>query len=399
MKKILTLALALVMGATWSTTAQASGGIDLSGEIMIRGEAYDNTDYDADLSDTDQFTAQRTTLNIDASPVEGLIAHITLEANSEWGLTNAAAGVEVYESWIAIPNLFGSTVTGKFGRQQINLGAERIVGTDYEWQMHPRAFDAWAFVVPAGPFSITLADVKVVEGGSGTQDADLYVAYATAADLIAEGHNVDLYYMNLHAADADALGIPVAINSNADLATMGIRLNGAVAGIDYDIEYATQDGDIDEQASGTSIDIGGELLALEVGYSLPDTYNLRFYVGMDEGSGDDAKGEGAWIDMGIHSVDKHLGAFDIEDEYEDTSSMHYGVTADVSETCSLGLSFWTFEDTESTPGSIEREEMDLFVDHTFNDNLVGTIGYSTYEVDTAQSDTATFSYLQLVAHF
>lgn len=415
MKKLLTLALALTMAAAWSIPAQA---VDLSGEIMIRGEAYNNADdADSDAPDADRFTAQRTTLNIDASPVEGLIAHVSLEAAQVWGggvtdcnfvsgdpdydinvaCSDSSNIARVYESWIAIPDLFGTGVTGKFGRQQINLGAERIVGTDYEWQMHPASFDAWAFVVPAGPLSITLADVKLGEGGQATGDTDLYVLYATAADYV-EGHSADLYYMNL-SADAGT--------ANVNIDTMGLRLNGAVAGFDYELEYATQSGD---DGAVVKNDIGGAMINLEVGYSLPDMYNLRFFVGMDQADGDDitTNDDESWQDISP-SVDKHLGAFDYFTGFSNIESMHVGITTDVSENCSLGLSYWTFEESEESafPGSgtDEASEIDFFIDHKFNDNLVGTIGYSTLDYESATAaptdpeDTATFSYLQLKAHF
>lgn len=185
MKKLLTLALALVMAAGFSTAASA---VELSGDILIRGEAYNNVnDWSDDAGNADRFTAQRTSLNIDANPTDGVTVHVGLEAVNIWGASVQHCGgseivgpglesvsyncsdysgtPKVFEAYIVAADLFGSGVTAKVGKQQINFGAERIIGTDHAWALHPTTFDAWAFVVPAGPATIVLADVKLSEIG------------------------------------------------------------------------------------------------------------------------------------------------------------------------------------------------------------------------------------------
>lgn len=404
MKKLFTIAFAAVLFAAWTVPAQAE--VSFSGKFQLEGAYVANATFAGDdqfgENDSDNLkeVIQTVRLNLDAKPTEDVSVHASFIQSRVWGdvatatndfsANDGSTDVDVHEAYALVTNIFGSPVHMKAGRQEIKLGAQRIVGTNTADHL-PRAFDALAFVIPAGPATIIAADVKLIDDATiptnnEDGDTDLYVLYGIVP--VAEGISVDAYYLQLR--DQTLSG-----GNQLDLATYGLRAYGTVADmVDFDIEYAMQDGDIEETFAGANDDLSleGTMLSVNVGVNVE---NFSVGIGYDEATGNsstDANSTEAWLDI-ANSTDDHLGLMNII-ERENIEAINFSLGATFGAT-SVTLTYWDFalndEKTDSwgNDGNVANgvdtteaelgQEIDLLVVHHYNDAVSFELEYAIFQ--------------------
>ena len=242
--------------------------------------------------------------------------HFSLQANGLYdnGDTPASNGglgdVDLYEGWILIRNLFGrKELSAKTGRQEIVLGNELHFGNNdffsgetfdgTHWLWSSENFDLHFFAAKLGlsntaNFNTRDHPFNTVGAGDGYDDDAVYGLYFTLKSI--QDHVIDIYafYFDGQAGNTTGtLGNPLGSPSNGDafkgglgedfeIFTVGLRLDGifnVAAGLDYNIEFAYQFGDINDGVPATQdIDVEGFVLEVEIGITFSANNNFRLFT-------------------------------------------------------------------------------------------------------------------------
>ncbi|MCP5326810.1 MAG: alginate export family protein [Oceanospirillaceae bacterium] len=138
------------------------------------------------------------------------------------------------------------------GRQAVNLGDQRFVGT-VGWRQNEQTYDALAAVTKAIP------DTTVVYA---------YVANVNRidySDIHANTHVLSVVNNKLPYANVEFLALLLDATNAADLSsdTLALNVKGKVEGLNYDLGYAQQSGAYDNPK-----DYDANYTRIEVGYTL-----------------------------------------------------------------------------------------------------------------------------------
>lgn len=210
--------------------------------------------------------------------------------------------IDAYELFIELRNIFGRKELGaREGRQEIVLGNEFQFGNnDYfsgetfdgsHWWWDSDNFTLhflWAKLSVTNDFSPRNWPYTPAGAGDGYDDDELYSLYFTLKSI--QDHEIDLYwiYFNGHGSDAagdsfGTLGNPLGGLSGADFYyhTFGARIGGVfavAAGLDYNLEFAYQTGDLTDLPAGAIDDVEGFAIEGEVGITFDSTNHFRIYI-------------------------------------------------------------------------------------------------------------------------
>lgn len=273
----------LTSTAPFPLFAQA-GDIRVLGEVRVRAEV----EGPAAIDTGNAFALLRARLGVEAVLAPRALVFVQVQDARTFGeevttTDGSADQIDVHQAWLQ----YGATVghwewAVRAGRQEINLGNERLVGA-VGWSNTGRAFDAARLTI--GPeqaaWNVSALAAIVQERGrrlTGTASDDhlLLGAFVDAAP-------VELFALH----DSDAA---FRLWRDVDRTTTGARiLMPAVAGLSASIEGAYQFG------SQTGIfddiimpqDISAWLLAARVGYATPFSRLPRLGAGIDVLSGDE----------------------------------------------------------------------------------------------------------------
>jgi len=233
--------------------------VKVTGEIRVRPEYDNNNDFDDTRPDSRDYTFYRTTLNLDWKRSDRIRAFVALrDARVFGGERNAAGGIggntaanqggmDLYQGYVDYYPEGDERWRLRLGRQEIDLGDERLVGS-FNWSNTGRAFDGLRASTRAGDarldlFHFTTADLTLGPGGVTGPD-DQVLAGAHASWDLGE-HTLQTYL--LHFSDRAALNA-VAKNGfvgGQSFETYGVRALGPLGrtGLDYKLEVAGQHGD------------------------------------------------------------------------------------------------------------------------------------------------------------
>lgn len=156
--------------------------IDADAEVRLRYESYRNFDFAEESGDNDNYMSERARIGLTAEPKEGLSGRIEILSGYVWGeklntseptaispgedeTVYSSPGVDLHEAYFEVDELGGLPLMIKFGRQEISLGAERLIGSN-DWSDTPRAFDALKLIFDFSPLLIDLAFAKLPENKS-----------------------------------------------------------------------------------------------------------------------------------------------------------------------------------------------------------------------------------------
>lgn len=403
MKRILLSVFAVAITAAWAVPASAAD-VSLSGQYRLRGEYRDNVDFNEDAGDDRASWAQRVRITANAKATDDTSVKATIQDTRTWGATGVLSDaststsvtntVDLHEAYVNISNLLEQPVTLRAGRQELAYGDERVIGA-FNWSNNGRAFDAFKVMYSTDAINVDVFAATVSEDSADTDatlndDTDLNGVYATLKQVI-PNNTLDVYL--LHQTD------------NVDLTryTVGARLKGAAAGVDYTVELPFQTG---EQNATT--DISAWALAVKAGYTLPTALKLRVGAEYDMGSGDDDATDnenGTWVDL-FPTNHAHFGYADVSgaNSWANLTAISVNATLDLNEKTKLYAAYWNYTQNETAAGADDSvgSEIDVTATYKYNNAVAVEAGISRFFVGDAlatDGDDQDWAYLMLTANF
>lgn len=317
MKRILMAVFAAAVTAVWAVPSYA-GEVTLSGEYRLRAEKRGDADFDENTKDSTDMWGQRVRLTANAKATDDTSVKITLQDTRTWGAATMAAGgpaltdlgvnfVDLHESYVNIANIAGQPISVRLGRQELVYGDQRLIGS-FGWNNNGRSFDALKLVYTTEAANVDLFTSKVRDSLLSGTDQDLNGLYVTVKKLPIADTMIDFYYLQLKdgrttvglapfgiAGLGNTTVTGARISKPQKLNTYGVRLKGAVAGLDYTLELPFQSGTVETDGVGAkTYKISGSAFAGKAGYNVPGApMKLRVGAEYDYASGDKDPGTAA----------------------------------------------------------------------------------------------------------
>ena len=149
----------------------------------------------------------------------------------------SADGLDIHQAYIDLGKAVDGGFRGRFGRQEVNFGGQRLIGS-VNWAQQARSFDgirvsSGGSVGNVDFFAAKLQDNQVLDV---EQEADLVSGYGTWG--ISDTQDLDLYWIFDHRDDDEA--DPGEQQTNRH--TFGARWVGSTAGLTYRAEGSYQAG-------------------------------------------------------------------------------------------------------------------------------------------------------------
>jgi hypothetical protein len=312
------LAAALIVPASPAKAGDMDMGdtkITISGQLRERLEWYANTIKGAGKELVGSYRAR---LQIKAQLADGVTAVFTPQAVGVWGqngqglalgekatvnetVSGATNTVNMHEAYMLLSNPFGiENVIVKLGRQEVNLGNQRLVGA-VGWSQAGRSLDGILVGYVAGDYGLAgffygkLNDNATLGAwaspGTPEYDIDLYVAtWQGNFKPFGFGGTYEItdVYVNPTTNFSKSLGLnPIDINVNTLYGRVTPVFDTDFAKIKLNLEAAVQTGNADIEG-GKSLDFNGYFFSVGAGATFADvTWAPTVFVGYDYYSGDD----------------------------------------------------------------------------------------------------------------
>lgn len=410
MKRIILSVFAAAVTAAWAIPASA-GDITFSGQYRLRGEYVDNNDASDATNDANDFWGQRIRLTANAKATDDVSAKITLQDTRNWGALNTTSGdtanLDLHEGYLNVSNIFGTPVSFRAGRQELSYGDERLVGA-VNWSNNGQSFDAAKFMFSTDAVNVDLFSATITEAGLAGDDTYLNGVYATLKQLI-PNNSLDLYVLNLNGQSGNA----------TSHYTLGARLKGAVAGVDYTGEFAYQTGDLDVTplvAGDGTTDLKAYAFAVKAGYTLPTPVKVRVGAEYDFATGADSDGAENETFQGLFPTNHDkFGIADVTgaNQWSNISAWSVNAAVDLNEKLRLFAAYWDFSQDEAaavtgstvfTAGTNDElgSEIDLIATYKYNNNVTLEAGASRFFMGDAAGtnpDDRDFAYLMITGNF
>ena len=353
-------------------------------------------------SDATALTNMRVRADLLARLDRGVRVFIQLQDVRVWGEETStladfsADQLDLHQGYVAIAFGEGERVSATVGRQETNLGGQRLVGA-VGWTPQGRSFDGVRLRTGSDRGSLDVLAYKLREGDlQGVEDAELVGAYAV---LEADGRNdVDLYVLH----NRNSLG------PDTRQTTVGTRVHGALDRFTYRGEVSIQRG----QRAGE--DVAAFMWGARVGTAFR---NGRSAVAIwyDYLSGDDDPEDGevrvfdtlfgtnhkfyGFADLFLN-IPLHTGGLGLQDAALKTRF-------DLNDAVRLNadLHHFSLAQRGAFGSSSLGQELDLTLDYRYTDRVGFTAGHSVVFADDALVDlgralgTVHFAYVMLNARF
>jgi len=421
MKRILLSVFAAAITAAWVVPAGAAD-VTFSGEYRLRGEYSNNSDFRKDVNDHTDSWGQRVRLTANAKATDDTSVKITVQDTRNWGAAQAAAGgpnltddgvsnqLDLHESYVNVENLFGAPVSLRAGRQELNYGDQRLVGS-FGWNNNGRSFDALKVTYKSEQVDVDLFESKITENTITSTDQDFFGAYATVKAI--PDNTLDLYVLALRNGNNTALGF-----SSTTLGNTTISGNG------------------NPQEAQKLYTYGARLKGIKLGYALPTPMKVRVGAEYDFASGDkDNSAADNKIKTFFNLFPTNHGKFGIADQqgWRNTKTWNINAKADVNEKLSVSAAYFNIRLAEktdawygagnwnTTPTGIRAananntqnsvgSEFDIVANYKYNSAVSAQLGLSRFTAGSfikdqinatagAEKGDKDFAYLMLTANF
>jgi hypothetical protein len=318
----------------------------------------------------------------------------TRNGQREYAVVADPDGTEVNQALLRYDHKLGSAV---LGRQRINLDNQRFIGS-VAWRQNEQTYDgALTQLKPIDGLTLSYAYIDQVNTIWGP-DNGRYDNRTNPANIDGHSHLINAQYVFMpqltataysYLLDLDNIAVaPTAAEGTLSSQTSGLRLNGAVAGISYVLEYAQQ-----KDYGDNPLDLDSEYYLAELGYTLKGVQLKAGYevLGGDGGTGNRAfqtplatkHAFQGWADQFLTTP-----ADGIEDAYFGVTAPLFGGTVQA----------W-YHDFATEQGSDDYgDEIDLSYAHPIPGvkGLVGLVKYATYDsADEARTVDTDKVWLQL----
>jgi len=288
-------------------------------------------------------------------------------------------GSEINQALLRYDHQYGSAV---LGRQRINLDNQRFVG-GVAWRQNEQTYDGTLLQLkPLAGLTLSYAYIDNINSIFGPGNGK-YDTAGNPANIEGHSHLLNAQYVLMPELTATAyqyrLGLDNLAAGNQSSKTTGVRLNGAISGVSYVLEYAQQ-----SEYADNPLDLGSDYYLAELGYSIK---GVGFKAGYEVLGGDEGPGNRAfqtplatkhafqgWADIFLLTP-----AGGIQDAYAGLSAPLFGGTVQV----------W-YHDFRAEQGSSQYgEEINLSYAHPIPGvkGLVGLIKYASYDADDFAVDT------------
>jgi len=429
----LSLLAALAMSMGFAAQAELQN-VTVDGQIRIRYNYYDG-DESISLGDKASFVEQRTRLGVKADFTDEVSARIEFDAYDIWGggtfrsdyVTGidgyAGDGVNLYQAYINVDELWGSALSLRVGRQELSFGNQWLVGVnDASSLFRGLSFDGLRLTYSADDFTVDAFATKLAEGMAdvGENDVDFYGIYASYLGL--EDITIDAYWFWVRDDGNGGAGVAPLGFDSADLHTLGLRGAGTIDAFDFNAEAAYQFGDVeDDDFTFLWIDFDDDAnysalgVNLELGYTFDCNWQPRLFGGMaylqggDQGEDVNSLWDLVWNDDDNDdlSFNRLFSNWEYSEFLENTDLSNVfvyrlGVSAMPTESLTLTLAaayfvtdeapadvnFWwdilgIFDDNHDDTLGIEAG---LYADYAYSEDLNFRAGFAHFFGDDATTD-------------
>lgn len=393
------LACAVASASTaWADAASLEEAI--SGGTAKLNLRYRMENVNQDAKDSTMANTLQTRLNFTTQTYNGLSAVLEFDqvsaiADDNYNSSPSAATSNGKTNYAVVADQEGTDLnqakliytqgdnTLVLGRQAVNLGDQRFVGT-VGWRQNEQTYDALAAVTKAIP------DTTVVYA---------YVANVNRidySDIHANTHVLSVVNNKLPYANVEFLALMLDATNAAGASsdTYALNVKGKVEGLNYDVGYAQQSGAYDNPT-----DYDANYTRLEVGYTLS---GINATLGQESLGADKDKGVGfatplatghkfqGWADQFLNTP-----GTGVEDTYLQVSGKvsDYAITAVYHQFASVEKTAFTTDDYGT--------ELDLSVATKLGKNYGALLKAAQYtgDDDGAKAADVTKIWLQLTASF
>ena len=273
--RALLCALGLGLVLCGSVGASAKVGEDGLEEPTVYGQLRPRLEYrDPVAGGDDSFTSMRTRLGATAGLARGVQVKVEFQDVRLWGEETStladfsADRLDLHQGYVDFGDFAGSGVDMRLGRQEISLGGQRLVGA-VGWTQQGRAFDGVRLRAPLAGAKVDVIGLRLADSSAPGIAANAYLAgvYTNWAAL----GNTELFLLYN------------SVGAATDQLTVGFRLPGRSAGLDYRVEAAYQSG----QRGGQ--DVAAFMAAVRAGMHFK---RVDVALWFDYLSGDDDPGDG-----------------------------------------------------------------------------------------------------------
>jgi hypothetical protein len=366
---LILLALALPLGAQEVT---------VHGQVRPRHELRDPAE-----SGGKQFTSMRVRASIDAALENDIRVFIQLQDVRFWGEEMNTLGdfnadnFDLHQGYVEIKRFNDAPFAARVGRQEVNLGGQRLVGA-VGWTQQGRSFDgvrarfnpAWGSVELMGYQTMDLFAQSV------SDDATFWGAYAVIGAGTAG--NLDLY----------AFHQAVESGADTDQTSFGARFAGKTGKLSYRGEATVQ--------TGTRVgdDVSAYMLGGRLGLDVGKGGTITLWYDLLSGDADPTDGETKVFDTMFATNHKFYGFADLflnipahtggQGLQDLAVKGSYRFNPEVS----LGVDLHTFSLVEqrALASSHLGEEIDATLTYRYTSNLTFQGGFSWLIQDDAWAD-------------
>lgn len=298
MKKIpvafFVLVVGLVIGGAALVAAdEGPSQVSFSGEMRLRPEYRSNADFNKDTKDTNAFVGSRIRLTGLVQVEDDISAKMTFQDSRNWGEETSASGltnsgpqsIDIHEGYVEFKNFLKSPFMLRAGRQELVYGDQRLIG-NFNWSNQARAFDAFKIVYACRWVNVDAWTAKRKENdgttaGNTNLDRDFSGLYSVWKNIL-PGGTIDLYGLQDREGDT-----PVGADPK-NIFTLGTRVAGKAASLDYAVELPYQFGDNGTivGVSSSNVKVSAYAFAAKAGYTFEGTRETRIGFEYDYASGD-----------------------------------------------------------------------------------------------------------------
>lgn len=262
--------------------------VSVSGQVRVRPEFRHNLTQAVPSTpgarEEDFSTLLRTRLGLSFDATEHVRFFLQVQDSRDFGeeaagLTGIVAddeGVDLHQGYIDYTNIAGSNFNLRVGRQEIALGAQRLVGV-VDWSNTGRALDGGVLSYADDNWWVGLVAVQANKTAAG--DQTLFGGLYATWKQFPKGA-LDVYYLALHDSDG-AAGAAAGTGNIQSVHTGGVRLKSDPGRWDLEAEGAVQLGKFGSNSIFAYAAYAG------VGFTFEDTYKTKLKGSYSYGTGDD----------------------------------------------------------------------------------------------------------------
>ncbi len=384
MKKLIALAAILaVAGTAYADDHGGDGKFTHNAEYRVRYQYDQNITGDKDKAPSSQDNiVHRFKFGTTFKASEKLSATLTLLHNAQWGVEAGATtntnnsgtavndgtgGTRNNENHILVNEAYGTWVVSddfnlKFGRGNGGLADGNLIGEN-DWEATPYAYEGVVGTYEHESFQLQAWGVRFAEyndtSANSNQDDDAEVnsmGLAFEFKSLPEVLNMVNVHVLYNDADVAFSANNAAVIQNGKAETRyGLVIGGETAGLDYKINYESHSGKVKTGTAGTGAvaesDREGMMYQVELGYSMPEMMNSRFYAlyHSDSGTGTGTT-KNETYDPYFYELHSNAGLMDVV-MWGNLTYISLGYTLEPMEDTMVGIHYHMFSRTETATGT------------------------------------------------